>query len=63
MGDVFATGALGTMVAKTALHFGGEEEGFSAALADLGVPENLADKFVDGIKRRGILFWLRCSDD
>jgi hypothetical protein len=63
VGKVFAAGTLATLVTKTALAFGGKEGGFRDALADLNVPENLASAFVDGIKQRGVLFWVRCSDD
>lgn len=62
VGDVFATGTMATLLAKTALHFGGGSAGFEDALVDLNVPQDVAGRFVRGIKERGVLFWLRCED-
>ena len=65
IGPVIATGSLGTTLLATATGaaLGGVTGGLLGALLDLGIPQEEAYFYVEGVKRGGVLLVVRADDE
>jgi hypothetical protein len=59
VGQVYAAGEMGTIVATAAMSLRPAERGLKPALMGFNVPEEEADAYTLGIQEGGLLFWIR----
>lgn len=62
-GEIVAGGDVATIVAGTATAPGEVSRRLADALADVNVPEELAGRYVEGIRGGGVLLWVRSPDE
>lgn len=62
-GDVYATGEVAKIIARSAAAPGAPNAGLRGALVDFGVAEDSAKAFEEGIRNGQMLIFVRSSDD
>ncbi|MGA1874161.1 MAG: hypothetical protein ACMUIA_00980 [bacterium] len=61
--EVYASGEIATILARTASIQGAAGSGLKMALMDLSMPEGVAEAGRAGIEAGGVLLWLHTSDE
>lgn len=63
VGAVLAAGELATNAARTASASAAADVGLKAALQELDVPRDVAERYRQGINEGGVLLWVRTEDE
>ena len=63
VGEVYASGELATVLARTASVPGAVDDGLEAALDEFGIPDPVAEEFISAVNKGNVLFFIRTEDD